>query len=160
MDEADAGALFEPFFTTKPAGKGTGPGLPRRRESCRRSRLPTSSPSSGGGAMIFTRLCAAIGRPSRSKLLDAERARWPGDDSCSWEDEPGVRQAIATVLRDAGYEVIGWCGPSEALRRSWHEPGNAHRARAERRGHAGDLAVRQLVADSAQAAAGLTRAVR
>ncbi|HZT77163.1 MAG TPA: PAS domain S-box protein [Vicinamibacterales bacterium] len=107
--------IFEPFFTTKPAGKGTGLGL---------SMVYGTLKQIGG----FVFVSSELGRgttfnlyipPAPGARADASRA--PDASSASAratilvaEDEPAVRQIVASTLR-ADYDVLLAASGDEAL---------------------------------------------
>jgi len=119
MGEETLGRAFEPFFTTKAPGEGSGLGL---------SSVYGIVEQSGGG--ISLRSTPEVGTTAeillpRSTRRDAEAENPPlahfaegsGQRILVVEDEPAVRQLVATTLARAGYEIVQAGGPREALHR-------------------------------------------
>jgi two-component system, NtrC family, sensor kinase len=109
---------FEPFFTTKEAGKGTGLGL---------SQVYGFMKQSGGHVRIYSE----PGEGTTIKLYlprrDGDEATISGDDHTNSElgrgetilvveDDDGVRQYAAEILRDLNYQVIEAKDSATALR--------------------------------------------
>ncbi len=109
---------FEPFYTTKEAGKGTGLGL---------SQVYGFIKQSGGHIKIYSEL----GEGSTVKLYlprhEGEEAIIPADDPAGSErgrgetilvveDDDGVRQYAAEILRDLNYQVIEAKDSASALK--------------------------------------------
>ena len=118
MSPATVDRVFEPFFTTKETGKGTGLGL---------SQVYGFIKQSGGHVKIYSEL----GEGSAVKLYlprhDGEEAIIPADDPAGSErgrgetiliveDDDGVRQYAAEILRDLNYQVIEAKDSASALR--------------------------------------------
>lgn len=109
---------FEPFFTTKEAGKGTGLGL---------SQVYGFMKQSGGHVKIYSE--AGVGTtiklylPRRDGdetgiLLDVQPGsdRGRGETILIVEDDDGVRQYAAEILRDLNYQIIEAKDSASALR--------------------------------------------
>ena len=109
---------FEPFYTTKETGKGTGLGL---------SQVYGFIKQSGGHVKIYSEL----GEGSTVKLYlprhDGEEAIIPADDPAGSErgrgetilvveDDDGVRQYAAEILRDLNYQMIEAKDSASALK--------------------------------------------
>ncbi len=109
---------FEPFFTTKEAGKGTGLGL---------SQVYGFIKQSGGHVKIYSE----SGEGTTIKLYlprrDGDEVTISGDDHTNSEhgrgetilvveDDDGVRQYAAEILRDLNYQVIEAKDSATALR--------------------------------------------
>ena len=109
---------FEPFYTTKEAGKGTGLGL---------SQVYGFIKQSGGHVKIYSE----FGEGSTIKLYlprhDGEEVpeeagdqtgieRGRGETILVVEDDDGVRQYAAEILRDMNYQVIEAKDSASALR--------------------------------------------
>jgi signal transduction histidine kinase/ActR/RegA family two-component response regulator len=117
MDEATLARAFEPFFTTKGVGKGTGLGL---------AMVHGIAAQSGGAARIRSTLgvgtTVEIWLP-RAQRLDVARQMRLLDDKPApghgtvlvCDDEPAVREFVATVLRECGYRVVEAAGGRAAL---------------------------------------------
>jgi hypothetical protein len=107
--------VFEPFFTTKEPGQGTGLGLSTVYSTVRaaggRIRL-LSEPGHGTTFRILLPMALPPGQPERRA---APRRRLSADHGriLLVEDEPAVRELVARVLRQAGFEVLSAAdGPS------------------------------------------------
>jgi CheY-like chemotaxis protein len=121
MSEATLERAFEPFFTTKETGKGTGLGL---------SQVYGFIKQSGGHVKIYSEL----GHGSSVKLylprFDTDEKAEPvveqealasdehgrGETILIVEDDEGVRQYAAEILRDLNYQVIEAKDAASALR--------------------------------------------
>lgn len=117
LSPEQAARVFEPFFTTKPVGKGTGLGL---------SQVYGFAQSSGGevafesaeGQGATVRLCLPR---SDKPLSEAEtdsvpRAPIRGRGRILMvEDDDGVAQVVAEMLRQLGYRVTRADSAAEAL---------------------------------------------
>ncbi len=108
MDAATLARIFEPFFTTKGVGKGTGLGLATVYGIVRQSGgaiQVESRPLLGTAFQLFFPACSALEaqRPSTSEPVPrAARER----TLLLVEDEEGVRNVTARVLRAAGHRVL------------------------------------------------------
>jgi signal transduction histidine kinase len=112
----------EPFFTTKPLGRGTGLGLAMARSFAEASGGKLTIESElGKGTKITLWLPAnsqeVAASPPRSQA--ASPTRWTGEDRpmrlLLVDDEPLVREVLATQLRDEGYAVIEAADGPQAL---------------------------------------------
>ncbi len=118
MSSENVDRVFEPFFTTKETGKGTGLGL---------SQVYGFMKQSGGHVKIYSEL----GEGTTIKLYlprhDGEEADIPvadpagsdrgrGETILIVEDDDGVRQYAAEILRDLNYQVIEAKDSASALR--------------------------------------------
>jgi len=110
---------FEPFFTTKPTGKGTGLGLSQVygfvKQSGGHVRL-YSKPGEGTSVRIY------LPRFLGSDSFDGEAVSMVPDAKqmetvLVVEDEPGVREHSAELLRELGYKVIEAEDAQDALRK-------------------------------------------
>jgi PAS domain S-box-containing protein len=100
--------IFEPFFTTKRPGQGTGLGLATCSAIVQQSDgwiVCQSQPGKGTQFTVFLpRLSAAVAETSRSRFDGAlPRGR---ETLLVVEDEPGVGNLFACLLRKLGYEVL------------------------------------------------------
>ena len=129
MDEETQRRIFEPFFTTKDPGRGTGLGLSTVygivQQSGGQIRVE-SAPGRGTRFRIyFPRAHAevtAIPAPERLAAVDARRA----ETILVVEDEDGVRDMAAEILRMAGYNVLEARDGMEALGVVGRGPGPIH----------------------------------
>jgi signal transduction histidine kinase len=115
MDDETRARAFEPFFTTKPVGQGTGLGL-----------STVYGIVTQGGGTIDVRSSPGRGATFVVRLPAAEHAsagvapRVPGDMAGGVErilvvdDEKIVRELLAQMLREQGYEVAMAGSASEA----------------------------------------------
>jgi len=116
MDEETISHIFEPFFTTKEQGEGTGLGLATVHGIVEQSNGAIQVASEiGKGSAFFVYL------PVAPEGTEAERPAPPlgetrGSETLLLvEDEEMVRQLVARVLRDLGYEVFETSSGDEAL---------------------------------------------
>jgi two-component system cell cycle sensor histidine kinase/response regulator CckA len=117
--------VFEPFFTTKPVGQGTGLGLSTVYGIVRQSGGYISAESSpGAGATFIIHLPRAPTPPPAGATPHAPRPSGAHTGVPSptrrgtalvVEDEPSVREMVARVLADQGYDVIQASNGAEAL---------------------------------------------
>ena len=110
---------FEPFYTTKPEGKGTGLGLAMVFGFVKQSRGHVkiySEPGEGTSIKIY--LPRAIGGLGAAPVrTQAPMPLVRGNATVLLvEDEPGVREIAASILRDYGYRVLEAADGEEALR--------------------------------------------
>jgi len=116
MSRATQSRIFEPFFTTKAIGKGTGLGL---------SMVYGTMKQIGG----FIFVDSEVGRGTTFSLYfppapteavtapppDAEGRRRERETLLVVEDEPAVRNLVASSLRREGYELLLASSTEEAL---------------------------------------------
>jgi len=120
--------LFEPFFTTKPAGQGTGLGLATTyaivHDAGGTIRLQSALGEGSTFDVFLPRAAAADPEPTRRETpvggMPVARA---GETLLLAEDEPAIREALARMLRAAGFTVIEASNGGEALRRAEETPG-------------------------------------
>jgi two-component system cell cycle sensor histidine kinase/response regulator CckA len=116
MDEETMSHIFEPFFTTKEQGEGTGLGLATVHGIVEQSNGSIQVSSEIGKGSVFH-----VYLPIVEESLEAERPVVPlgearGSETLLLvEDEEMVRQLVARVLRDLGYEVFETASGDEAL---------------------------------------------
>jgi len=108
MDEETLRRCLEPFFTTKPVGKGAGLGLSMAYGFAEQSggRLLVSSVRGQGTevAMLFPLSAAPAHVPQPAST--AQRPLGGREQILVVEDDAGVREHVAGVLRDLGYRVM------------------------------------------------------
>jgi signal transduction histidine kinase len=121
MDEETRGRIFEPFFTTKEVGAGTGLGLSTVYGIVAQSGGEISVRSAPTEGATFTvRLPAAAGEPVIADGQPAAPARG-AERILVVDDERVVRDLLAQMLREQGYDVsvAGSAREARALERSW-----------------------------------------
>jgi len=108
--------IFEPFFTTKEVGKGTGLGLAVVHGIVKQCGGHIAVQSHVGVGTTFTLYFPAwevIAPPELDTVTAAPRG---GNELLLMvEDEPGVRDLTAWILRAAGYEVLVADSAAQAL---------------------------------------------
>ena len=118
MDPSTLAHVFEPFFTTKPVGSGTGLGLSTVYGIIKQSGGYVWVDSTPGEGTTFT-ICLPVvsGAPDRPRepVVDEPEPRAKGETVLVLEDEDGVRELAARVLRDRGYKVVQARNGAEAL---------------------------------------------
>ncbi len=116
MDEETMSHIFEPFFTTKEQGEGTGLGLATVHGIVEQSNGAIHVSSEIGKGSVFH-----VYLPVTQESAEAEGAVAPlgevrGTETLLLvEDEEMVRQLVARVLRDLGYEVFETSSGDEAI---------------------------------------------
>jgi PAS domain S-box-containing protein len=116
MDPETQALIFEPFFTTKPEDAGTGLGLSLVYGIVKQlggDILVKSAP--GAGAVFEISLPSA---EAAEEELAPENPAAPRSGNATIllvEDDPGVRQLIAVMLRRRGYAVRDVSGGAEAI---------------------------------------------
>ena len=100
--------IFEPFFTTKPAGCGTGLGLAIIRSIVHEHGGRIEVESAPGAGSTFRILLPCVTPPSTAEatLPLPVRGKGEGELVLLAEDDPYVRQVLATALQNGGYGVI------------------------------------------------------
>ena len=109
---------FEPFFTTKEAGKGTGLGLSQVYGFMKQSEGHVKIYSEPGeGTTIKLYLPRRDGDEIEISVDESEASdRGHGETILVVEDDDGVRQYAAEILRDLNYQVIEAKDSASALR--------------------------------------------
>jgi PAS domain S-box-containing protein len=123
MDETTRRRVFEPFFTTKPVGKGTGLGLATAYAILKAHEGWIAVESTPGTGSVFSLyLPSAEGRPT-SPEVDEDALPVGGTGRILViDDEAMVRQVVARILGDGGYDVETAGGAREGLERFEREP--------------------------------------
>jgi two-component system cell cycle sensor histidine kinase/response regulator CckA len=124
MDGPTAARAFEPFFTTK-GEHGTGLGLSTVRDIVTEIGGEVAVVSVPGSGATFT-VClplAAAPVPDDAAEKNVSR-RGGGERILLVEDEAIVRDIVARLLRNGGYEVIEAANGDEALAYADGEPGS------------------------------------
>ena len=117
MDAATKARIFEPFFTTKEVGKGSGLGLATVYglvEQCGGMVQVESEPGQGASFRVLlprAEVGAAIAQPGSGRAVEGGR----GERILLVEDEPHVRRVLDQLLSRAGYQVVSYAEPAEAL---------------------------------------------
>jgi len=112
--------IFEPFFTTKPVGVGTGLGLSTVYGIVQQMQgeiTVESEPEAGAVFRIFLPSTGAAPAPAEAERPEPAAARGQGVVLVV-EDQEGVRQLTADVLREGGYTVLEAACGEEALEMS------------------------------------------
>jgi PAS domain S-box-containing protein len=122
MDEATRKRIFEPFFTTKEAGKGTGLGLATAYGIIRQHRGWIEVESTPGEGSTFAVFLPSAGKPETVLPESPKALESPGGCEALLlvEDEGGVRDSLARLLRKRGYQVWEAGSGPEAIAR-WGE---------------------------------------
>jgi CheY-like chemotaxis protein len=119
MDEATVAQVFEPFFTTKPVGAGTGLGLAPVYGIVKQSGGYVWVESARSeGTTVTVCLPEAGGKAAGSEQAADRQASLPkarGGTVVILEDEAGVRELAARILREQGYQVLEAENGAEAL---------------------------------------------
>jgi PAS domain S-box-containing protein len=119
MDQALMARIFEPFFTTKEAGKGTGLGLAMVYGVVKQSGGSVEVRSELGKGTAFQILFPASEvretRPTEDRSPEAPALDGCGDRVIIVEDEESVRNLVAKILADHGYDCLSVENAEQAL---------------------------------------------
>lgn len=109
--------IFEPFFNAKDLVTGTGLGLASVEGAAAQSRGMVTAESTPGSGSTFALLLPEAAAPGQAAARPARLAADgpTGRTVLLVEDENIVRQAIARLLRSAGYDVLDLDRPAVAL---------------------------------------------
>ena len=122
MDNSTAARAFEPFFTTK-GEHGTGLGLATVRDIVTEIGGEVGVVSAPGSGATFTvRLPLATAPLPDDAVEENGSRRGGGERILLVEDEAIVRDVVARLLRDGGYEVIEAANGDDALAYAATEP--------------------------------------
>ncbi|HEX7667413.1 MAG TPA: ATP-binding protein, partial [Polyangiaceae bacterium] len=116
MDEATQARIFEPFFTTKDQGKGTGLGLAIAFGIVEQNggHIEVESELGVGTTMkLYFRL--SDDQPTSRRAASREVIREGSETVLVVDDEMQVLQLVASLLTQAGYEVISASHPVDAI---------------------------------------------
>ncbi len=108
--------IFEPFFTTKDPGKGTGLGLATAYAIVKQhngSLQVQSQPGMGSCFRIYLPTSAAATAEVAARLQTPLPVGY--GTVLLAEDEELVKRAVTSILRSAGYDVVGVANGLEAL---------------------------------------------
>jgi two-component system, cell cycle sensor histidine kinase and response regulator CckA len=118
--------IFEPFFTTKGAGKGTGLGLSMVYGMVTRVGGAVdiaSRPGEGTSFHVYLPVAGDTPESSTAEPAPALVDNEAGGRVVLVEDEEAVRRMAFRVLERAGYDVVTFAHPAEAL--TWfRDPSN------------------------------------
>ncbi len=109
--------IFEPFFTTKDPGKGTGLGLSMVYGTLKQIGgfiFADSEVGRGTTFRLYFRPAATEPQPARAATIDAPDAK-DRRTVLVVEDEPAVRNLVASTLRADGYRLLIAGSAEEAL---------------------------------------------
>ena len=109
MSREVAEKAFDPFFTTKPLGEGTGLGLSMVYGFARQSEGFVRIYSEvGHGTTVKVFLPKHLGEAALAEPKGERPAvqRGSGETVLVVEDEPTVRELVADILRELGYQVL------------------------------------------------------
>jgi PAS domain S-box-containing protein len=116
MDANTMAHLYEPFFSTKILGKGTGLGLATTHAIVREHNGFIACTSEPGRGTTFSVYLPSEPGSAEEVLLKPTAPSARGTESVLVvDDEPAIRRAVLTLLRDAGYAPIAAASGEEAL---------------------------------------------
>jgi CheY-like chemotaxis protein len=115
MSEEARARAFEPFFTTKAAAGGTGLGLANVARIVREHGGDIRLDTSPGRGAAFVMLLPVCGPDAMTGASPPDAPPTGSETALVVEDDPAVRDIVATMLRDLGYRTKEASGLSEAL---------------------------------------------
>jgi PAS domain S-box-containing protein len=99
--------IFDPFFTTKSPGRGTGLGLAQVYGIVHQLDGHIQVKSTAGEGAHFTIYLPLVDQPAPvARALQAPPPRGQGETILLVEDEAALRQAMAEMLTELGYQVL------------------------------------------------------
>jgi signal transduction histidine kinase len=114
MDDETQARIFEPFFTTKEIGQGTGLGLSTVYGIVSQSGGTIAVRSAlGRGATFSIRLPVTVRTPVATPVTTPHVSAG-GERILVVDDEKLVRDLLAQILREQGYEVVAAASATEA----------------------------------------------
>jgi CheY-like chemotaxis protein len=114
MDEETQARIFEPFFTTKGVGEGTGLGLSMVYGIVTQSGGSIRVRSADGHGATFVLTFPATAKEDDVEAAAGTAATRGGEHILVVDDEQVVRDLLAQLLRDQGYEVSLAASPDDA----------------------------------------------
>ena len=117
MDAPTLERIFDPFFTTKPAHKGTGLGLASVYGIIKQSGGQIKVESEPGRGTKFAFYLPRVdGKEQATGVVVQKVGNAEGRESILIvEDEPAIRELIASSLRSRGYSILSAASAEEAL---------------------------------------------
>ncbi len=117
MDDSTLARIFEMFFTTKAPGKGAGLGLPMVKNFLNHAGGLLEVSSTPGEGSCFRLYFPRSGASAESEPVEQELATGAADETILLiEHDLEVRNAMAQVLYELGYQVTTAYRPEVALR--------------------------------------------
>lgn len=123
------GNIFDPFFTSKEKDKGTGLGLATAYGIVQQHKGDITVESQPGGGTTFTIHLPVYGGDSDTVQPAPQEARPAGgtESILVADDDEGIRDLLAGVLRKAGYKVQLAVDGDDAWRQ-WEQNGSSYDA--------------------------------
>jgi len=116
MDDETLLRCFEPLYTTKGPSKGTGLGLPAARRVVVESGGSIQVRSTPGSGTTFEILFpSVVDAPTSEAPTTMTAAPVESATILLAEDEDGIRELLARILRHNGFEVLDTSSAEEAL---------------------------------------------
>jgi len=119
MDSETVAQIFEPFFTTKERGKGTGLGLSTVYGIVKQSGgniWVYSEPGKGTVFKVYLPIAEAEAEQPPRQAPGRETPSCGGETILLAEDAGALMRAMARMLANAGYHVLGASSGDQALR--------------------------------------------
>lgn len=118
MSDAVRSKMLEPFFTTKPAGQGTGLGMATVKQILGQHHGTievTSCPGEGTTIVVGLPLARAASVEKSAEFAVVQPSGSPGGRIAVVDDDPAVLSVTRRVLQRAGYTVMAYEHPKQAL---------------------------------------------